>query len=454
MGNKIIIILIVVIFLVLLLAYARHQNPGTNNFSDSSNIKYVGPNGNLSDVKVAVLYEKVTDREINSGRSMDDTVKVLKGTQADMIFRGFWVWNNPIPDSPDNIPPEVTNYAAERLGIKPEQVSEAIRKTGFSYEELRNTISKIKKEMPGVIFIGAIPAQAVGRIDMNPITGKVLSTEDTWKMALDPKKWNINYPYEGRIATKEDLQKLKASNNQEIFTNGYDHTKAHGYYPDITNTDFQELFLSWAKKQIDSGADAIWIDMLYSQAILLRGVTKDVNHPAVIESYDDASRLVDEIHKYGETKNKYIYVGTWAEYFLDFPRQLPKIDFVTTSPMPEEISSGNLNSERWDRISSGIKAKFGNIPQYAFIDWGGKPNAPIDIFSQQLNKEQQKEFLKKADEFFKSRGVVFIYPVHGADFWGDAKVRAFGKFTKYDSLAPEFDTYDTIRELANNKVKK
>jgi len=439
---------------MLLFVYARHKVSETGNLINTPDLKYIGPKGNLANVKVATLYEKVTDREVNSGRSIEDTVKMLKGTQTDMIFRGFWIWNAPMPESPDNIPPEIINYAAERLNIKPEQVPEAIRRTGFSYEELRNTIAAIKKEMPGVIFVGAIPAQTVGRIDMNPIIGKVLSTEDTWAMALDPKKWDINFEYNGKIITKEDLQQLKASNNQETFRNGYDYRLANGYFPDITNPNFQELFLSWAQKQIDSGADAIWIDMLYAQADLLKNATKDINHPAVIESYNAANKMVDEIHKYGQSKGKYIYVGTWAEYFMDFPGQLPKIDFVTTSPASEEILSGNFDSGKWDKINASIKTKFGNIPYFAFIDWGGKPNAPIDVFSQQLNKERQKEFLKKADAFFQSKGIVFVYPVHGADFWGDAKVRAFGKFKKYDALAPEFDTYGTIKELANEKASK
>lgn len=448
MNKKILIAEAFVLAFVILIT--PHKNTSVKN--NMPNISYVGPHGDLSRVKIASLYEKVTDREVNSGRSLEETIRLLKQTRTDMIFRGFWVWNAPVPESPDNIPPEITNYAAERLNIKPDQVSEAIKKTGFSYEELKNTITFIKKEMPGVIFVGAIPAQTVGRIDMNPITGKLLNTEDTWAMALDPKKWNINFEYEGRIATKNDLQNLKASNNQETFKEGYDYHKANGYYPDITNPDFQELFLAWAQKQIDSGADAIWIDLLYSQANLLKTATKNADHLAVKESYAAANKLVDEIHKYGESKNKYIYVGTWAEYFVDFPPELPKIDFVTTSPTPEEISSGIFNNERWNKINAAIKTKFGNILYLAFIDWGGKPNAPIDVFSQQLSKKQQKEFLIKADEFFTNKGIIFVYPVHGADFWGNAKTRSFGKFNKYDSLAPEFDTYDTILELANKKT--
>ena len=439
---------ILAIALILLIAISSIK--ARNAQTETPNAPYTGPGGNLSNVKIAVLYEKVTDRE-PKGRSLEETVSVLEQTRADMIFRGFWIWNAPMPVSSDNIPPELVALATERFNIKPEQVPEEIRKRGFSYQELETSIAAIKKEMPGVIFVGAIPAQTVGRIDMDPITGKVLSTEDTWSMALDPQKWGIDFQYQGRAMTKEYLQEIKASNNQETFKNGYDYTKANGYYPDITNKDFQELFLSWAKKQIDSGADAIWIDLLYTQVQLFYSMTNGTNDPAVKEAYAAASQLVDEIHAYGASKGRYIYVGTWSEPAAHYPGAAPKLDFVTNTPLPEEITGG-LDEERWNKLGSGAKNKFGNIPHFAFIDWGGKPNAPIDVFSQQLSKEQQKEWLIKADAFFQGKGIIFIYPVHGADFWGRPEVLAFGTLTKYDALAPEFDTFGTIKELAQAKA--
>ncbi|MFH1157739.1 MAG: hypothetical protein V1721_02470 [Pseudomonadota bacterium] len=423
--------------------------------SDTSQ-KYTGPHGSLAEVRVASLYEKVTDRPANGGRSLEETVRVLKETSTDLIFRGFWVWNGPIPDSPDNLPPGFADIAAKRLNIKPEEIPALVRERGISYEELRNSISAIKKEMPGVIFVGAIPAQTLGRIEINPMTGKMLAPADTWKMAFDPQKWNISYVYKGKLLTKEEIQKSTAEINQETFDRGYDPGAARGYYPDITNPDFQELFLSWAEKQIDSGADAIWIDMLYSQTFRLFKMTGDIHHPAVKESYDAASKLIDGIHKYGESKGKYIYVGTWSQPAGEVPFEPPKLDFVTTTPTPVEMYSGKLDEAKWDRINAGIKEKFGNIPHFAFIDWGGDSERPIDVFSQKMTKEQQKAWLKEADKFFRSKGIIFIYPVHGGDFTGlgGAKVKAFGKFNKYDALAPEFDTFDTIKELAQNRVKR
>lgn len=54
--------------------------------------------------------------------------------------------------------------------------------------------------------------------------------------------------------------------------------------------------------------------------------------------------------------------------------------------------------------------------------------------------------------------MIFIYPVHGGNMGGNSKVRSFGMDNEYgrvyDSLAPEFDTYETIKELANKKASE
>ncbi|RLE93342.1 MAG: hypothetical protein DRJ55_03760, partial [Thermoprotei archaeon] len=68
------------------------------------------------------------------------------------------------------------------------------------------------------------------------------------------------------------------------------------------------------------------------------------------------------------------------------------------------------------------------------------------IFSQYLTKEQQREFLKIVDEFYAERNVIFAYPVHGGFMGYDATKKSFGFYPFYDSLAPEFETYETIKE--------
>ena len=61
--------------------------------------------------------------------------------------------------------------------------------------------------------------------------------------------------------------------------------------------------------------------------------------------------------------------------------------------------------------------------------------------------------MRKADEFFSKMGIIFIYPIHGGDMWrGDLVEKlSYGRFNWYDSLAPEFETYETIKSLARGK---
>ncbi|MDD5688466.1 MAG: hypothetical protein PHE88_11625 [Elusimicrobia bacterium] len=175
------------------------------------------------------------------------------------------------------------------------------------------------------------------------------------------------------------------------------------------------------------------------------------NHPAVKESYDAAGKIVDAIHEYGKSKGKRVYVGTWAEPVINYEWQAPNLDFVTITPTPEEIYNNKFDEERWNKINLKVENKFGKIPRFVFIDFGWANNSPMDVFSQRLNKKQQKEWLEKADAFLQSKGMIFMYPVRGGDFTPGAKILSFGKNAKYDSLAPEFQTYETIKELANNK---
>ncbi|HDD45030.1 MAG TPA: hypothetical protein ENG63_09270 [Candidatus Desulfofervidus auxilii] len=361
----------------------------------------------LTKVKVAVLYERIGDgKQIN--RSVEDEIKIFKEMNTDFIFRAFWRWF-PIPEKCED--------------LADEEKKELCELKGYSYSHFEESISKIKSELPNVIICGAVGAQFLRETERNPITGEIFDKKETQSMRLNPSKWGINKS----LPTK--------------FRN----------YPDITNPEFQKLLLSWAKKQIDCGADAIWIDMLFKQAKILEELTGDVYHPAVKESYDAASKIVDEIHKYGYQKGKYIYVGTWAYSALTFPYSPPKLDFVTASPSGVEIKKMELNDEKWNFIINITKEKLGDIPILAFIDWAGTTNTPMGVFSQRLSKERQRRFLKYADDYFQKKEIIFVYPVHGGFMGQDAEILSFGKLKVYDSLAPEFQTYETIKNLARDK---
>ncbi len=373
----------------------------------------------LSNVKVAIVYERINDARPK--RTMEDQLKILKETSTDVIFRASWRWNI-LPNSCSDVDPNQYQTCID---------------SGYSFDQMKNTIGEIKKQNPDIIIVGAIPTQKINKKEVNEITGESFDDAQTSQMALDPARWGINSP------TKQEVQK-----QLEKFSGG-------GYYPDITNSKYQELFLSWTKRQIDSGMDAVWIDLLYMQAGTLAKITNDIHHPAVKESLGAASKIVDEIHKYGNSKGKYVYVGSW-EISGNFPYTPPKLDFVTVFPKPDEIYNKKFDEKRWDNIKTKNKEVFGNIPIFVVLDWGF-PNSPIEVFSQKMNKEGRKEFLEKADEFFASKGMKFIYPVHGGNLSASTSTPAFiayGEYNWWDALAPEFEAYDTIKQLAQNKSKK
>jgi hypothetical protein len=381
----------------------------------------------LSKVKVAVLYEPVIGGELY-GRSNSDVIKLLKQTKTDLIFRGFWRWR-PVPESRKSASEDVSKLGGTKVQLQ------AVLQYNYTYEDLQAAISGIKQEMPNIIFVGAIPAQRIDGIEKDDLTGEILDKDKTLEMALDPSKW-------GLALSKKDAQKKLGDSL------GWSEGKA--YYPDMTNPNYHQLLINMAKKQIDCGADGIWIDMLFSQAVLLKLYTQDANHPAVKESFEASSKVIDEIHAYGESKGKYIYVGTWGDNYLDLPYTMPKLDFVTLSPTSDMIASKNLNKAYWDEKKNKIVDKLGGVEIYVFIDWAND-DSPLVTFSQKMSKNEQSEMLIEMNQFFKDEEMIFVLPLHGGFMGNRANVLSFGDSRVYDSLAPQFGTFSTIENISGNK---
>lgn len=386
---------------------------------------------NIPEIKVAIVYERIGDGK----RSIEDEIKIFKEIKPDFIFRAFWRWS-PCPERPEDVP------GRKRVIYK-------LR--GYTYQQLEEAIKKIKREIPGILICGAIPAQIIQKKGVrNAKKNKIIRYPETWSLALNPSKWGIHL-------SKEEFQCRFGKTHfwvpKDLNCKKYKPEIASAYFPDITNRKFQELLLSWAERQIDAGVDAIWIDMLFKQAIVLYKETNDFNHPGVKESYKAACEIVDKIHEYGKRIGRDILVGTWATPAY-FPYSPPELDFVTISPSSKEVRELKIDEEKWDVRLKLIREKFGNIPIFAFIDWAGTTNTPLGQFSQKLTKEEQRKFLEKADEYFSKKGVIFAYPVHGGLMGMDAEILSFGQFKIYDSLAPEFQTYQKIKELAEKKRKK
>ncbi len=422
-------VIIVAIAAVLVLGYFRlapkwggRQIPQGNvtpaNFSATA----------LGNVKVAIVYERLNDARPR--RSIEEQIRILKDTRVDFILRASWRWN-PLPNScsADDI--------AKVTFKKPEDITPELKQTcvdsGYSFEDMKKIVQKIKQEIPNITIIGAIPAQKINEKEVNEVTGETFDEAQTAQMALDPKKWGISSP------TKDEFQ----SSLRKKYSSS-------GLYPEITNPKVQELMLSWAKRQIEAGMDGVWIDLLDSQAGALWAVTNNVDHPAVKESYEAASKLVDEIHKYGESIGRHVYVGTWSYGEAPYPAA-GLLDFVTESPTQKEIYNKKFDDGAWNSKLATIDRKFGNIPIFIFVDWADD-NGQLAIFSQKLSKEEQSSVLREADSFFESKGTKFTYPVHGGSTGSHATVITYGKYNWYDSLAPEFQTYGTIKELAQAKA--
>jgi hypothetical protein len=400
----------------------------------------------LSSVKVISQYRRVVDAP-ELGRSLEDTIKIFQDTKTDFIFQG-WMTQGACPDTCSDLPSERKKARCEKIQ--------------YSYEYLRNNIAKVKKEMPGVIFCGGTlteflyPGEVAGRDEAE-------SRDKAWGMALDPRKWGLD---QNKNATQCYCAKKLGflGENEECPDERELKNKMPCFFPDLTNRDFREIFLKQIYKQIDCGVDAVWIDMLYVQAGLFKKMTGDENHPAVQDSYKAASEIVDRIHEYGLKKGKYIYVITWvATGDQGAVTQLhpdPNVDIAMATLQADEILDkksskiGQFNEKRWNEIEEIVKTKSG-LPLFARIDYGGAGRTPLNVFSQELTSEEQQELLRKADKFFSARGIKFIYPVFGGDMGSKrtAKVLSYGKLNWYDSLAPEFQTYETIKELARVKAQ-
>jgi len=424
----------------------------------------------LSQVKVAAEYYRITDTRV-IGRSDEDSVKILKEMKADLV-RGWWGWK-PIPESP-----------TEKVDIISNKNLKTYIESGYTYEDLRNAITLFKNEMPNSIFMGSVGVQFLPRAngkERDPVTLETINENTAWAMAMDPTKWKIQ-------ESKEQLQCIWAKSLGDRLSKDFDCSNFRKesveiYLPDMTNEDWQKLFLNYVKKQIDSGADAIWIDMYLKPIEVIIGAVcreqgsadistcnleKAAQNPAVKETTEAARKLVDEIHAYGLSKGRYIYVGSWgprgekagAAAGGTIQESVPSLsppdyDFVVTTLSRKEILDRKPDKERWDAIIETQKKVFKDIPLFVWWDTGYK-NSPTHIFSQKLTPEEQREFLKVEDEYLSSRGLIFFYPVHGPLMapWdlGEEKILSYGTYPIYDALAPEFQTYETIKYLSLKKT--
>jgi len=401
----------------------------------------------LARVKIAAYYELISDGA-SIGRSTAYMAGLLKACRTELVFRAF-MQGPTVLESPDDLAPElVASLGGNRLSAA--QVAARVRASGYCYRSFQEAVTTAKRELPRVIITGALAAQWLNATERHPASGQILKPEETWPMALDPQKWHLRQ--NGQPLTKAALQKrFGITHGWAKPDEDYDWRKVPAYYPDLTNPAFQALFLAWAKRQVECGADAIWVDLLFTQAMLLAQLGADPRHPAVKDSYDAACLLVDEIHRLGLAQGKYILAGTWAFPAVRFPFPMAHLDFVTMTPQREELARHQLDQTKWAQDLKRVRARCGQMPVFVFIDCAGDRGVMAE-FSQVLSKEEQGAMIRQLDGFCQTNGLTFAYPVHGGGMGGSAKLRSFGQSDRYDSAAPEFATFDVIKALALAKA--
>ncbi len=402
----------------------------SGNSNESREMTFTTP-GAFNNQSVAVVYERVADKMQNDiERNITNETELLSSIRTDIIFRGWWH-------------ERMTMDNCTQLSI-PSQRRQCDA-SSMTYEYLINSTSAIKEKLPGSIFIGAVPAQQLYNLTYDPGTHQFVQYPDTWNMALDPAKLGI------AGITKEQFQCDYARNrtwlNETFDCAQYNPANATAYFPDITNESFRSLLLNLSEKQIDSGADGIWFDGLLWQAKYMAAIAGDVNHTSVNASYSASLKIIESVHNYKQG----VYAGSWADG-MKLPYPPLGIDFTTVTPSRKEVMNQTFDEISWNWTISSVREKMGDIPIIAFIDWSDTSETPLGAFSQNMSKENQSSFLRVADAFFQKKGVIFAYPMHGGFLGKDAQVLSFGTYPFYDALAPESDTYGTIRDLSLAKA--
>ncbi len=381
-----------------------------------------------NNITAGIVYERLWDARPK--RTVYEHIDIIRDLQPDFIFRSNWrVY--PMVDSCDIY--EGDEYTA-------------CVESGYTKELQSEIISAIKAEKPNIKIIGALMSQRINKNETDEWTGVTYNETETYAMALDPAKWGMASP------TKAELQ--------ESLTGGIGGLGSTVWFPDITNSDFQQLLIDQAKQQIDSGVDGIWIDYLFSQCELFLGLdmeygyTPDQVTQSARDAYFGSKYVIEEIRKYGDTVGRPIYVGTWRNpafrytVFYENSSALPNIDFFSETITRKEMEYG-VDQQNWINLTANTNEVFGNIPIIAKIDWTGKNSSPISYFSQNLTGERDSDFLLSNSTFFETINVSFMYPVHGGSMFIGAPNLSYGIYNWYDAKAPEFDTYPAIKFLLN-----
>lgn len=371
---------------------------------------------------------------------LNKSITILKDLQPQMIWYSYWITGFPIP--PDSRKAYSIALSCGLSETKAKEFSKWVEMNHYTLQDLKKQVNVAKSL--NIIYCPAILGYTNFRIDFNydPCTFKCLSKNEIKSMLLNFGKWGIINPKTRKPYTLEETQEL-------FYERGL---PRHNGVFDLSSTEFKKYMHDKFLVLKKVGINTVWLDLYFQLPLnLARGF--GFNSKMVKDLYNGACDIVDDAKGLGFT------VGTWYQA-LEFPySRVPNLDFVTASPSTEEVESINIDYSRWDKIASIVKSKCPRCELIIIFDFANRDNPPLPVFSQKLTPEQQSEFLVKlhnlADYIEKKYGIktAVAYPVHGPGLGRNPTKLAWGKYDIYDALAPEFDTYFTIKSLMINKNK-
>ena len=285
-------------------------------------------------------------------------------------------------------------------------------------ERIKDHITEIKRVKPNIQLIATMVPYYIHHNEINWNTGESYNETTSYnQLAIDPARWGIIAP------TKYTFQHHKEK--MLLLKRWYAD-------PDICAPIF--------RSKIDAfkymGYDGIWFDLPFVIANIVKTwVNNDETHPAFITCRNAETALCDYAKSVG------MYIGSWGlKNHFDIYN---KFDFMTRSPGPIELRR-EFDELKWDetiRLSEEY-----NIKLIAFLDFGPNCGHSLEYLAEQ-NPTEARNILEKVDTYFKSRNIDFAFPVFGGYLPCVSITK--GTYELYDSQAPEFQTYDTIKKLIN-----
>lgn len=380
----------------------------------------------MPDGLTGVMFEQTLGG--NPPRTRQQELDIFNATDPDILFRYRWIWT----PSPRNCS-ELATFNATLYSM--------CITASFDYANLTDSIISVKNVFPNEIFVASFTSGRVARWGYNAETLELYN--DTWGWALNASDYGYNM---SKNETQCILGKSSTWIEDSFNCAFYNQSNQSGYFPDMANrTGFYKIALSQSKAMIDSGANAIWFDMLFTQGTRALGVTgtdSEISRMSVLSEQN----LLMETRDYAAKSGKIVYLGTWGRSSADFHNSTytpsADINFATYTILAEDIRNVTINTTHWNNSIAEVENSIGDIPILAVIDYSYTNAAPLAVFAQELTSTEQKDFLKIAYSYFGSVNITFVLPLHGGS--SGTGTQSYGKYTIYDSPAPEFSTYDTI----------